>query len=362
MEEQAAMETPLESAERLLLEDRAPEAVLLLKPFVAAERGGVAAKLLLVRALDGDGQTAEAVALASDTAALHPEIAEAALAYGAVLLSAERPAEAIAALQRALRLEPDNSEARFLLGAAWLEAGEAEQARAAFAALPQDDPDVALMLAEADAMQARPRSDAGYVRHLFDQFSADYDQRMLGTLAYQAPQALREMAGLVLPGMTGLAVLDLGCGTGLSGAAFKDRAAHMTGLDLSPSMIEKAAERGVYDNLLIGDIESGLGDGIYDLVLAADTLVYIGDLETVFAAVFIALKEEGYFLFTTEAKDGEGFELGPKRRWRHSESYIREIAARHGFEIMGFMACTPRHEAHEPVPGFAVALRRAGAA
>lgn len=79
-------------------------------------------------------------------------------------------------------------------------------------------------------------------------------------------------------------------------------------------------------------------------------------------AVATALKPSGFFLFTTEAKEGQEnnlpFELGPKRRWRHSETYLRALAARHGFDIAGFMTCVPRHEAGVPVPGFAVALRK----
>jgi predicted TPR repeat methyltransferase len=66
----------------------------------------------------------------------------------------------------------------------------------------------------------------------------------------------------------------------------------------------------------------------------------------------------GYFLFTTEAKDGEGFELGPKRRWRHSEAYLRQEAEGHGFSIAGLVAASPRREANQPVAGFAVALTR----
>jgi predicted TPR repeat methyltransferase len=66
------------------------------------------------------------------------------------------------------------------------------------------------------------------------------------------------------------------------------------------------------------------------------------------------------FLFTVEAKSGDGYELGPKRRWRHSEIYLRALAATHGFGVAGFMACVPRTEAHAAVNGFAIALKRAG--
>jgi predicted TPR repeat methyltransferase len=70
------------------------------------------------------------------------------------------------------------------------------------------------------------------------------------------------------------------------------------------------------------------------------------------------LKEAGTFLFTVEKKDGAGFELGPKRRWRHSESYLRDLARTHGYEVAGLLAASPRTEAGKPVEGFAVDIRK----
>ncbi len=105
----------------------------------------------------------------------------------------------------------------------------------------------------------------------------------------------------------------------------------------------------------MGDIETALA-GKYDLILAADTLVYLGDLAPLFRAIGACLSPDGYFLFTTEAKEGEGFALGPKRRWRHSEAYIRDQAGKAGLSVAGLVAASPRTEANLPVPGFAVAL------
>jgi len=350
-------EQPLETAIRLIDEDRAGEAAALLERYIGEGRGGVLARLTLARALTAAGDREKTLAAARDTASLHPDIAEAALGLGAALLAAEQLPAAIAEFQRTLRLDPDNGEARYLLGSAWLEAGEPDLALAALTPL-DDMPGLQDRLAEAAAMKARPRSDAGYVRHLFDQFAADYEARMLGPLSYRAPVILGELAGLVIPGLNGLDVLDLGCGTGLAGAAFKDRAARLDGIDLSPSMLMKARSRGLYDALSVGDIEAGLGSAAYDLVIAADTLVYLGDLEKVFASVAASLRPGGHFLFTVEAKDGDGFELGPKRRWRHSEEYLRALADRHGLTVAGLMACVPRHEAETPVEGFAVAVKK----
>ena len=91
-------------------------------------------------------------------------------------------------------------------------------------------------------------------------------------------------------------------------------------------------------------------------ILAADTLVYLGDLGPVFAAVAGHLAPGGFFLFTAESKEEPGFELGPKRRWRHGEIYLRETAKRAGLSVAGLVSASPRTEAHQPVPGFAVAL------
>ena len=177
-------------------------------------------------------------------------------------------------------------------------------------------------------------------------------------MAYAAPQILGDLADLVMPGRSGLRILDLGCGTGLAGVVFKSRAARLDGIDLSPAMIEKARARGIYDFLRVGDIETP-PQNTYDLILAADTLVYLGELTALFRAVAAGLAPDGYFLFTTEAKTGDGFELGPKRRWRHSDAYIREQAAAAGLAVAGLVAASPRTEANQAVPGFAVALTTA---
>jgi predicted TPR repeat methyltransferase len=213
--------------------------------------------------------------------------------------------------------------------------------------------------ARAGAIKAAPRSDPGYVRHLFDQFSSDYDARMREHLRYAAPEILLGLAAMVMPGRQEMRILDLGCGTGLAGEAFRPLASRLDGIDLSPAMIDKAKARGVYDHLAVADLEGALAASgpDYDLLLAADTLVYLGDLAAVFRAAAARLAPEGFFLFTVE-KAEYGFALGPKRRWRHGESYLRETARKAGLAVAGLLEAAPRHEAGQPVEGLAVALTR----
>lgn len=352
--------TPLDRAEDLIAQGCAKEAATLLFDLIERGRGGLLARFTLAHALLAAGDAADAVRVARETAMLNPSVALAASSLGEALRVAGVLPTAIGEFQRALRLDPALDLARVGLGHAWLDAGEPEKALEVYGQIEVVSDELRGAIAQAEAARGQPRSDARYVRHLFDQFSADYDARMRGQLFYRGPEILREMASFLLMRRSDLCILDLGCGTGLAGIAFQDMAARLDGIDLSPAMIEKTRALGIYNELVIGDIESGLASLArrYDLVLAADTVVYLGDLAKLFDGVRERLADDGVFLFTVEKKEGEGFELGPKRRWRHSESYLRESAAHAQLHISGLMECSPRMEAGVPVDGLAVALSR----
>jgi predicted TPR repeat methyltransferase len=355
---------PLARAEALLAGGRASEAAGALQLLIERGRAGLLARLMYARALSQAGEPDAALGTARETALMFPGIAAVAAGLGEALLRAGKLPVAIAEFQRALRIDPQLAEGRFLLGCAWLEAGEPEKALQAFHQIPADaaPPDLPEKIAEAERMRALSRSNARYVRHLFDQFATDYDARMIGQLGYSAPRILRELSCLVIPDVPAhsLDILDLGCGTGLTGLEFRDLARRLDGIDLSPSMLEKARARGIYNELAVADVENLLeARERYDLVLAADTLVYLGDLRATFASVSTQIKPGGFFLFTVEREaEGDGFSLGPKRRWRHSENYLRREAGDSGYTMAGLVNCSPRTEAGVPVEGYAVAMQK----
>ncbi|HEX3664392.1 MAG TPA: methyltransferase domain-containing protein [Rhizomicrobium sp.] len=352
---------PVSAAEALIAENRAEEAATLLQACLGANRGGLLLRLTLQKALLAKGDVEAALAVGRDTTLLSPDAAPAVLALGDVLRAGSYLPAAIGEYQRALRLDPRLDAARIGMGLAWLDAGEAGKALDTWREVrPEDWAALPQMIAEAEAVLAQSRSDPRYVRHLFDQFAPEYDTRMVEHLHYRAPAILRELGDMLGLGFTGPhAILDLGCGTGLMGTASQGLADRLDGVDLSPLMIEKARERGIYDSLFQSDIVDWLAacDRRYDLVFAADTLVYLGELTSLFAGLSPVLSPGGHFLFTVEAKDGEGFELGPKRRWRHSEAYLRSVAEGAGLEFAAIVTCALRTEATVPVQGFAVALR-----
>ena len=101
---------------------------------------------------------------------------------------------------------------------------------------------------------------------------------------------------------------------------------------------------------------------LYDLALAADTLVYFGDLGPSLSGVANRLEAGGFYLFAVESKLGKGWDKQPTHRFRHSESYLRDVAARTGFRIVAIDKCILRHEKSIQVEGLAVALQKPTAA
>ena len=357
---------PIARAKALVDSGKAADAVALLEALLQEGRAGLLTRIALGRALLAAGDRARALATARSIVALAPSLGLAAQLLGEALLGSGHLPAAVAELQRAVDLDPELESARLALGSAWLQAGEPDRAEEWLAPVARSSSalagDAQAMLDQAAAIRAADRAPAGYVRHLFDQFSADYDRRMLEDLSYRAPLILRELADLVMPPPDRpLSILDLGCGTGLAGDVFSDLAGTLVGVDLSPRMLEAARARGIYSDLMEADIEAVLQkeDAAYDLIIAADTLVYLGDLAPVFRGAAQRLVEGGFFLFTVEQKTGIHYELGPKRRYRHSETYVREEAAGAGLDLMAAIACSPRTEAGTAVEGLAVALARA---
>jgi predicted TPR repeat methyltransferase len=199
-------------------------------------------------------------------------------------------------LAQTVALAPAFAAAWAALGALRDQLGDRSGAMAAFAGARDCDPDdyhgARLQLARLGAGEARPRM--AYVRRLFDQYADRYDNALTEQLAYRGPQLLLAAVSGVM-GAAGRAVrfasvLDLGCGTGLCGAAFRQHADWLAGVDLSPAMIAQAAAKGSYERLAVGEIETFLADEAahaqkYDLVLAADVFVYLNDLAPTLSAI-----------------------------------------------------------------------------
>lgn len=102
-------------------------------------------------------------------------------------------------------------------------------------------------------------------RALYRDWAETYDQTMLQGLNYQSPAVVADLLARHCPDHA-VAVLDVGCGTGLAGESL---AAHgfkvMDGVDVSPEMMQVAARRGVYRQFINADLHATLpmADGSY---------------------------------------------------------------------------------------------------
>jgi predicted TPR repeat methyltransferase len=281
------------------------------------------------------------------------------------LIAEDEVAAAAELLRETLAAAPGFLAGFFLLGEAYERAGEREHAIASFrralAIDPQDRLGAGLRLARLDAAPSAGAMSDAYVRALFDQYAARFDAEVVGSLGYRGPVLLRAAveraaAARGLPPHFAR-VLDLGCGTGLMGAAIRDRSGELIGVDLSPAMIAAARAKGIYDRLAVGDLASFLAaDGErFDLILAADVFVYVDDLGPVLAAAGRKL-DAGLIAFTVETHVGEEVIVRESLRFAHGEVHLRAAAAAAGLDIALLEPASTRTEKGSAAEGILAVL------
>jgi predicted TPR repeat methyltransferase len=264
-------------------------------------------------------------------------------------------------LEQVIAAAPAFAAAWFVLGDIREAADDHGGAVAAFAAArdadPQDQHGARLRLARLGVGEATPALMEAHARHLFDQHAPRFDES-LQHLAYCGPQLLAAAVGAVRRTAGRPTrfdeMLDLGCGTGLCGAAFRSDVDHLTGVDISAGMIAEVRRKALYDRVETGELLAFLATEAaagrcYDLVVAADVLVYVRDLARVASAVRRVLAPHGLFAFTVETHAGEGVLLGEGLRYAHSAACVR--AAMVGLELVQLEEVATRTERRAPVPG-----------
>ena len=67
----------------------------------------------------------------------------------------------------------------------------------------------------------------------------------------------------------------------------------------------------------------------------------------------------GLFCFSVELAEGnQEFELTRHSRYAHSETYLRDLARRHGFDVVEFVRHTVREDQCQPIAGLFAYLAR----
>lgn len=295
---------------------------------------------------------------------LNPETVYAYNNYGNLLSGQGRAKEAVAFYCKAITLAPGHPDSKRLLGIAYYTLGQIEAAAGVYREWLKEEPDNPIarhMLASCSGADVPRRASEEYIVKTFDSFAGSFDQK-LESLAYRAPQLVAEaVAARQGPPSKNLAVLDAGCGTGLCGPFIAPFASRLIGVDLSSRMLALAGTRHIYDELVNAELGAYLDahPGAFDLVISADTLVYFGELQDVFAAAAKALLPHGLLVFTVEEAEvsGHGFRLNPHGRYSHSRTYVAEALQLAGFAPPCIDAAVLRMESGSPVAGLVVAAR-----
>ena len=316
----------------------------------------------LGNALHDQGRIDEAIAAYRTAIHLKPDFALAWYNLGNVLNGSGQIDGAIAAFRAAIHNKPDYAEAHNDLGNALRVQGLIEQAIASYRTairFKPDSPDWQYVLDGLTGKTSASTAPATYVRGLFDEYAARFDEHLVGKLNYRVPEQLLDAVLAVAPARQ-FDILDLGCGTGLCGVKFRPHARTMVGVDLAPKMIEKAAARAIYDRLIVSDVVESMRNQAdsFDLILAGDVYMYVGDLTATFAAAASTLRNGGLFAFSVERHDGEGFVLHTKVRFAHSLSYVREISRRFGLAEVRADHVVLRKEETDDAQGWIVVLRK----
>ncbi|HVE43577.1 MAG TPA: tetratricopeptide repeat protein [Gammaproteobacteria bacterium] len=249
---------------------------------------------------------------------------------GVNFLALKNKAAAIDHFREALRIEPSNAAVRHLL---------------------------AVLTHKEGVHTASP----AYLTALFDSYADHYDTHLRKELHYRVPEEMYAILQKQMPceGMQ-KTILDLGCGTGLCGEVFKSIAKTLCGVDLSEKMLQIAADKNIYTELVLGQVLSFLCDkqAAYDIVLAADVLVYEGDLSAIFAAVANALLPEGLFIFNTEMTNEKDYIVMDSGRFAHRKAYIEALTVNHGFSVLQYREIDLRVQDGFPVEGHLYLLQK----
>lgn len=317
-----------------------------LERVLTADPGHIQARYKLGNVFKEQGRTDEASAQYRALLGRNPRHAETLNNLGAIYQAQDMPDAAETCYCQAMAYKPDLAPPYVNIGRIMQGQGRHEEAAQIYRKALQRGLDAELfghLLAALGGGEGGGRAPAGYVRETFDAFAAGFEHRVVDELGYRVPELL---AALVRSqGRSGLDALDLGCGTGLVGTALGSLARSLAGVDLSPRMLEVAARKGCYATLYDADIAQWLARADpagFDLAVAADVFIYIGDLREIFQEARRVLRPGGLFAFSVEVCEVGDFQLQPTGRYAQSRAYVEGLAAAQGFKLLAREAADVR--------------------
>ena len=317
--------------------------------------------------LAGRGEHTEAIQIFRRLIRVDPTFIHARQNLAQVCIAAGRLQDALEHCLEGRRIAPDNLAIRGMLGVVYRALGQVDEARELYRqwfSEDPNDPSVRHYHAALSGADVPTVASADYVREVFDPFASNFEDA-LARLDYAAPQLVGAQLSLVLGAPNAKwRIADAGCGTGLCAPYLRPHARDLTGVDLSPRMLEHAAAKGSYDLLVEAELVEFLDARLaaFDVIVAADTLCYLGDLDSFAHAAGRSLADRGWLIFTVEAlTDGttdRPWRLQPHGRYCHTRKYVETTLVERGFTVRDVRRLTLRQEAGRQVDGWLVTAAR----
>jgi len=312
------------------------------------------------------GRYAEALDCYSRAIEIKPDFVQAFFNRGISYNRLQEFEHAVTDFELATGFQPDYPRAWFYLGNSLRQLNQSGLAIAAYRrarSLGADPEQIDFLLATLGAATVPDAPPASYVSELFDQYADHFDAHLTQVLQYAVPELIATMLTPHLP-VEPIDCLDLGCGTGLCGPLLRRHAGTLTGVDLSQNMLDQAARHKLYDRLICAEITDFLfqSEQQFDLITAADVLVYLGDLNPLMQGVGKALRDQGLFCFSVEHLNNDrssaDYILQTSARYAHSERYLRQLAHQHHLALVGVQQHTGRRENQNKSAALLVLLQK----
>uniref|UniRef100_A0A7S0E2I9 Methyltransferase type 12 domain-containing protein n=1 Tax=Hanusia phi TaxID=3032 RepID=A0A7S0E2I9_9CRYP len=332
------------------------------------------------------GRTAEAEGSFLRAVSLNEDFGPAYNGLGMVYKSQGKIAQAISAYESAIEKMPRGSEASYNLAILLRDQGKVTKAcemlKRALAVDPADTQSQ-LLLAVLEGSWGQDSLPRDYIENFFDSIAERYDAEILPGLSYSGPAAMvqllsQSMGGVELAqqdeplsvfpdestgggrrgwtGEKGFPALgwraaDIGCGTGLCGAAFRPACREMIGCDVSEKMCKVAEEKEIYDRVEREEAVrflAKLPPDSFDLLLAGDVFPYIADLRPVLLLAHKCLRHGGRFLFTVEqplvsdvqvSGRMERARLNKNARFSHAEEEVKDLCRLSRLKVLASSGC-----------------------
>ena len=265
--------------------------------------------------------------------------------------------------RKAIEIRSDYASAHFNLGISLQKLRRFKEAEEHYNKVLETKPDdeAARFMLQSLGTSATPdAAPVEHVRRIFDRCAGTFESILVKDLEYKTPELLFD---LVRPYLTEeMNVLDLGCGTGLGAQLYRPFAKRLIGVDVSSKMLEKAAEKKIYNRLEVFDILQDWGfPKKFDLIYSSDVFVYFGNLDTIIRSASSYLVYGGIIAFSVERLEDnsmEEYRLFPSGRYAHSRTYIQDCLRRHGLQLIEETKAVIRKQSGNQVKGLLIVAKK----